>query len=281
LAEANVASLARSVLDAAEPAEKVAAAYAAVADLGPNVELGAGVMPQRPARPERPRLAHPTQMPRRRTGGLRGRIAMLHALAHIELNAIDLAFDMAGRFAASVDALGLDGSAFAADWFQVGAEEAGHFQLIADRLAALGARYGDLDAHDGLWEAALRTADDVAARLAVAPLVLEARGLDATPAMAQRLSAAGDAESAQIIHRIHTDEIGHVGCGARWFARICKARGDDPQATFERLVESRFPGGPKPPYNQPSRRAAGMPDAWYARWNANCEADEAHKLTIG
>jgi uncharacterized ferritin-like protein (DUF455 family) len=281
LAERSITGLACSVLATSKPSDKVAAALAAVAALAANPSIGADALPARPARPERPKLVAPTETPRRRTGAERGRIAMLHALAHIEFNAIDLAFDMAGRFAKDVAVLGLDARTFAAEWFQIGAEEAGHFRLIEDRLGELGAAYGDLDAHDGLWEAALRTADDVAARLAIAPLVLEARGLDATPAMALRLESAGDRASAQIVERIHADEIGHVACGVRWFARICIARGEDPQPAFERLVESRFPGGPKPPFNLESRRAAGMPDDWYRHWNATCEGEPAQTLTSG
>jgi len=206
---------------------------------------------------------------------------MLHALAHIEFNAIDLALDMAARFSPAVAALGLDARAFAADWIAVAAEEAGHFRMLADRLAALGAAYGDLDAHDGLWDAAQRTAGDVAARLAIAPMVLEARGLDATPAMAARLAAAGDAASAAIIDRIHADEIGHVATGVTWFARICEARGQPPQATFEALVDRYFPGGPKPPFNAQSRRKAGLLDSYYAKWNKACEAPCTQTLTQG
>ena len=143
-------------------------------------------------------------MPRRRTGGVRGRIALLHALAHIELNAIDLAWDMVARFGAGRS------WAFIDDWIKVAAEEAKHHALLASRLADYGASYGDLPAHDGLWEAAEMTSHDLLARLAVVPLVLEARGLDVTPAMMAALERVGDAESAAVVGTILTEEITHV-----------------------------------------------------------------------
>ena len=165
--------------------------------------LGQAVPPPRPARPERPLLRPPKEMAKRRAfGSQAGRIALIHALAHIELNAIDLVWDLVARFTGEK----LPRAVFD-DWVEVAAEEAYHFVLLAGRLAELGARYGDLPAHDGLWEAAAATVDDLLARLAVVPLVLEARGLDVTPQMAARLERAGDAESAQILRRIYRDEI--------------------------------------------------------------------------
>ena len=158
-------------------------------------------MPDRPARPGRPELVPPNRMPKRGRGGSeRGRIAMLHALAHIEFGAIDLAFDMAGRFGAAFP------RAFVDDWLSVGADEAIHFALLDRRLRALGSGYGALPAHDGLWEAAERTAGDVLARLALVPMVLEARGLDVTPATVERFEGAGNARSAAILGRIFRDE---------------------------------------------------------------------------
>ena len=151
-------------------------------------------------------------MPRRRNfGSQAGRIALIHALAHIELNAIDLAWDIIARFHDNRLP-----RAFYDDWVGVAAEEAEHFALLADRLAALGAAYGDLPAHDGLWEAAAATAHDLLARLAIVPLVLEARGLDVTPEMILRLERADDTASAAILGRIYQDEIGHVAVGMRW-----------------------------------------------------------------
>jgi uncharacterized ferritin-like protein (DUF455 family) len=198
-------------------------------------------------------------MPRRRAAGSReGRVALLHALAHIELNAIDLAWDMVTRFGASDLP-----RAFSDDWVAVADEEAKHFSLLAARLAAFGARYGDLPAHDGLWEAAEATAGDFLARLAVVPLVLEARGLDVTPAMIGRLARAGDHESAALLEIILADEIGHVAAGARWFRWDCARRGLDPAPTYRDLVARYFKGALKPPFNTDARAAAGLEPAFY------------------
>jgi uncharacterized ferritin-like protein (DUF455 family) len=198
-------------------------------------------------------------MPKRRAfGSPAGRTALLHALAHIELNAIDLGWDIVARFAGD----GLP-HAFFDDWVGVAAEEAGHFELLAVRLADFGARYGDLPAHDGLWEAAAATADDLLARLAIAPLVLEARGLDVTPQMAARLEHAGDLPSAAILQHIYQQEIGHVAVGLRWFERLCRDRGLAPEQVFRERVRRCFKGALKPPFNQQARAAAGFPASYY------------------
>jgi uncharacterized ferritin-like protein (DUF455 family) len=258
-----------AVLETADAEEKCAAALAARAG---GDEEPAVPPPDRPARPAEPPLILPRNAPKRRLGSVEGRTALLHALAHIELNAVDLAFDMALRFADEAAAAGLDTSTFVGDWFQVGREEASHFLMLNKRLKALGSRYGALPAHDGLWEAAEATADSLLARLAIAPMVLEARGLDVTPAMADRLRAAGDFESTLILETIYADEIGHVAVGVSWFEALCAARGLDPQETFADLVSNRFRGSPKPPFNGPGRRTAGMAPAYYARWNEPCAA---------
>lgn len=224
-------------------------------------ELAAGQtvpMPDRPNRPARPELRLPRDMPRRSFKGARGRIALLHSLAHIELNAIDLAFDLAGRFA------GEDmPDAFFDDWIGVGDDEARHFAMLQARLAAHDAAYGDLPAHDGLWQAAEETRHDLMARLAVVPMVLEARGLDVTPAMIARLEAAGDRESARVLETIYTEEKTHVEAGTRWFAFLCGKRGRAPEAEFHRLVKKHFRGALKPPFNRPARDAAGLPPGFY------------------
>lgn len=221
---------------------------------------GTAALPQRPARPARPELRLPRDMPRRRLGkGPAGRIALLHALAHIELNAIDLAWDIVARFAA--EALP---RAFADDWVKVADEEAVHFGLLAERLAGLGAAYGDLPAHDGLWQAAQDTAGDLLARLAVVPLVLEARGLDVTPAMIERLEGAGDEASAAVLRVIYRDEIGHVAIGKRWFDHVAAGRGLDPEAAWQAAVRRYFKGALKPPFNAEARQAAGFPESFYA-----------------
>ncbi len=221
--------------------------------------LGRAVPPSHPARPRHPLLRPPKEMPKRRAfGSTAGRIALVHALAHIELNAIDLAWDLVARYS------GADlPHAFFDDWVGVAAEEANHFELLAGRLGDFGVAYGDLPAHDGLWQAAAATADDLLARLAVVPLVLEARGLDVTPEMAARLERAGDACSAAILQRIYRDEIGHVAIGLRWFEYLCRTRGLDPQAVFHDRVRRCFKGDLKPPFNREARAAAGFPARYY------------------
>jgi uncharacterized ferritin-like protein (DUF455 family) len=224
-----------------------------------GIALGTAVPPPRPARPDRPLLVPARDMPRRRHFGSRaGQVALIHALAHIELNAIDLAWDIVARFAGSD--LPRD---FFDNWVEVAAEEAEHFALLAARLAPLGAAYGDLPAHVGLWEAAAATAGDLLARLAVVPLVLEARGLDVTPDMIARLDRAGDGDSAAILARIYRDEIGHVRTGARWFDYLCRNDGLDPEAVFHERVRRYFRGALKPPFNRAARDEAGLPAGYY------------------
>jgi uncharacterized ferritin-like protein (DUF455 family) len=262
------------VLCTADAEEKCAAAQAAGMDDDPAE--GLLKPPRRPARPPRPLLILPRDAPRRRLGSADGRIALLHALAHIELNAVDLAFDMALRFADEAGASGLDLADFVADWFSVGREEAAHFLMLNNRLRSLGSHYGALPAHDGLWEAAEATADSLLARLAIAPMVLEARGLDVTPGMAARLEAAGDQDSAAILKTIYADEIGHVRAGVRWFDALCTRRGLRPVETFAALVADRYRGGLKPPFNDNGRTAAGMATAYYHDWYGAC-AETAHR----
>ncbi len=258
----TLAEAAFAVLSAADPAEKVRLTRSAArAWRAGGLALGPTSMPpDRPARPPRPTIVPPRLLAKRKIGaGPAGRIALLHAVAHIELNAIDLAWDLIARFAAPDLP-----RAFADDWLGVAEEEAKHFALVAGRLAELGAAYGDLPAHDGLWEAALATAHDLAARLAVAPLVLEARGLDVAPAMIARLRAAGDAASAEVLEVIYRDEIGHVAAGRKWFEYICARRGWRPEAAWRDLVRRHFKGGLKPPFNDDARRRAGFGPGYYA-----------------
>jgi uncharacterized ferritin-like protein (DUF455 family) len=242
------------------PAQKVALSRALAARWRDGaIGIGSAVAPPRPARPARPELLPPRDMPKRRNfGSQAGRIALLHALAHIELNAIDLAWDILARFSDPALPRG-----FCDDWVAVAAEEAEHFALLARRLQALGAAYGDLPAHDGLWEAAAATAQDLLARLAIVPLVLEARGLDVTPEMILRLERAGDTESAAVLRRIYQDEIGHVAVGLRWFDWLCHRCGLDPAAAFHDRVRRYFTGTLKPPFNRAARDAAGFPAEYY------------------
>jgi uncharacterized ferritin-like protein (DUF455 family) len=251
----TLASACRAVLLAADPLAKIktARATARAWRRGGLAHLFDVPMPDRPARPDRPELLPASRMPKRGKGGSeRGRIAMLHALAHIEFSAIDLAFDMAGRFGAQFP------RAFADDWISVGADEAMHFALLDRRLRALGSFYGALPAHDGLWEAAEETAHDALARLAVVPMVLEARGLDVTPATVERFEAAGDSRSAAILSRIYRDEIRHVSAGTRWFSIECESRGFAIVPEWHRLVRSHFRGMIKPPFNDSARDQAGL-----------------------
>ena len=256
----TIAQAARSVLLTAEPREKIRAARAVARDwrrgrLQHNFDLA---MPDRPARPPLPELMPASRMPKRgRAGSERARIAMLHALAHIEFGAIDLAFDIAGRFGALFPRQFID------DWTAVGADEAMHFALLDRHLRALGSSYGALPAHDGLWEAAESTSHDVLARLAVVPMVLEARGLDVTPATVARFEAAGDARSAAILNRIYRDEIRHVGAGTKWFKSICESRKLASVPEWKRLVDTYFRGSLKPPFNGSARDEAGLSRDYY------------------
>ncbi len=190
-----------------------------------------------------------------------GRIALLHALAHIELNAVDLAADLLARFAPPLPADAL--AAWYDDWVGVLDEEGKHFLLLVERLAAFAAAYGDLVAHDGLWQAAEQTAGDLLARLAVVPLVLEARGLDVTPAMIARLDAVGDAASAAVLRVIYDEEIGHVACGQRWFRHLAEQQGLPAKEAWQTLVRQHFKGRLKAPFNRPARDAAGLSADFY------------------
>jgi uncharacterized ferritin-like protein (DUF455 family) len=250
-----------AVLNAAEPAEKIERAHRAATAWrdGGIAEIGNTRPPDRPARPMRPELKDPRDMPRRRgAGSLANRIALLHAVAHIELNAIDLAWDLIARFAAPDLPRG-----FFDDWVAVADQEAAHHALVATRLADLGAAYGDLPAHDGLWQAAQATAHDLLARLAIVPLVLEARGLDVTPDMIEKLRRQGDEASVAVLATIYREEIAHVAAGRRWFGWECARRGLDPAPTYRDLVRRYHGGALKPPFNRAARMQAGLEAAFY------------------
>lgn len=216
-------------------------------------------MPERPAWPEAPELLPPNRMPKRGKGGSeRSRIALWHSLAHIEFVAIDLALDMAGRFGAAM------GPEFVGDFLAVAADEAMHFALLARKLTGLGSHYGALPAHAGLWEAAFVTRHDVAARLAVVPMVLEARGLDVTPATLERVRAAGDDHGAKILERILDDEIRHVAAGTKHFLRCAETAQLTPESYWQALVKRHFQGQVKAPFNDSARLAAGLSRGFYA-----------------
>lgn len=219
-------------------------------------------MPEEPARPDAPELLAPNKMPKRgKFGSERARIALWHSLAHIEFVAIDLALDMAGRFGGEMAEV--SGREFVSDFLDVAADEAMHFALLARKLESLGSHYGALPAHGGLWEAAHATRHDVTARLAVVPMVLEARGLDVTPATLERVKAAGDEHGAKILARILDDEIRHVGFGTKHFLRQAERQGEAPETMWKSLVRAHFRGPVKPPFNDSARLAAGLSRAFY------------------
>lgn len=265
-ATSTIAAACRAVLLTANPPDKVKAARVTArawrrGGLAHDFDVA---MPDRPARPPRPELLPPNRMPKRgKAGSERSRIALLHALAHIEFGAIDLAFDMVGRFGADLPRSFID------DWIGVGADEAMHFALLDRRLRALGAGYGALPAHDGLWEAASETAHDLLARLAVVPMVLEARGLDVTPATVASFERVGDTRSAAVLMRIYRDEIRHVAAGTRWFRHACEAGGFAPVPHWHALVKAHFRGIVKPPFNDSARDEAGLSREYYAGVDAS------------
>jgi uncharacterized ferritin-like protein (DUF455 family) len=213
-----------------------------------------------PGRPTRPKLVLPSQVAQRDVTTLEGRAALLHAVAHIEFNAIGLALDAVWRFA------GLPEDYYR-DWAGVAAEEALHFRLLRERLRSCGYDYGDFDGHDGLWEMARKTADDALARMALVPRTLEARGLDASPQVRAKLWRAGDTESAAVIDLILRDEIGHVAIGNRWYRWLCAARGLDPLAAFEDIARRFRAPRLRGPFNLPARRAAGFAEEELAALN--------------
>lgn len=247
---------ARCCLDAATPRDKLALTRAAADALGAGALGRPGDAPppepiRMPGRPPRPRLVHPRGLPRRGLGSGEGRAAFVHAIAHIEFNAIDLAWDAVYRFRGLPDA-------YYADWVGVAADEARHFALLRERLRALGHDYGDFDAHNGLWEMAEKTAGDGLARMALVPRVLEARGLDVTPGMIARLRALGDDETVAILELILREEVAHVAAGSRWFRWHCERRGVDPAPTFRALLRQYARAELRGPFNREARLAAGF-----------------------
>jgi len=239
-------------LEVDDPAHKVAAVQALDVAAGP-IDTTALLQPQRPlpGRPARPNLVHPNTLPRRTAHTPSGRAALLHAVAHIEFNAINLALDAAWRFGGMPEA-------FYRDWLRVAAEEAYHFTLVAGHLATLGHAYGDFDAHDGLWSMTERTAGDATARMALVPRTLEARGLDATPPMQAQLRKAGDTRAVEILDVILRDEIGHVAVGNHWYRWLCTREGLDPLAHYAKLAALYRAPILRPPFNHAARRAAGF-----------------------
>ncbi|MGB1580760.1 MAG: ferritin-like domain-containing protein [Nevskiales bacterium] len=217
-----------------------------------TVASSEAVMPGRrsPGRPQAPELVEPGAVPRRRLNSIEGRAALIHAVAHIEFNAINLALDAAWRFRGMP-------AAFYADWLSVAKDESRHFTWLNQRLGELDYSYGDFTAHNGLWEMACKTAEDPLKRMALVPRVLEARGLDVTPGMIKRLRQAGDTKTADILLQILQEEEAHVAIGSRWYAYLCARRGIEPQARFEQLLDE-FNLGIKPPLNESARLRGGF-----------------------
>lgn len=222
-------------------------------------------------RPERPELVEARALPKRGLGTLEGRAALLHAVTHIEFNAINLACDAVYRFRGMP-------AAYYGDWLAVAAEEAQHFGLLRDRLGELGWRYGDFPAHNGLWDMARKTSHDPLARMALVPRVLEARGLDVTPGMMERLRRAGDDRSADALVVILREEVGHVAAGTRWFRYLCDQRGLDPETTFFELLEGYLRGELRCPLHREARREAGFTDSELDRLEAMCREGRSAAL---
>ena len=247
---------ARACLDAATPDAKPALALA-MADAFARGELAIPMdapppEPIRmPGRPPRPRLVHPRDLPRRGFGSNEGRAAFIHAVAHIEFNAIDLAWDAVYRFRDMPHA-------FYADWVSVAKDEARHFTMLRARLNELGHDYGDFDAHNGLWEMAEKTAHDGLARMALVPRVLEARGLDVTPGMIVKLRSLGDGATADILDVILREEVAHVAAGSRWYRWHCERAGVEPRARFRELLREHATGVLHKPFNTEARLQAGF-----------------------
>ncbi len=235
-----------------------AAMWFAARDAGTPLPIGQAAPPQRPARPAKPALLDPRDVPQRKPGSPAGQIALLHAVAHIELNAVDLHWDIIARFADQPMPLG-----FYDDWVKAADEEAKHFNLICDVLESLGSHYGALPAHAGMWRAAEDTAGDFLGRLAVVPMVLEARGLDVTPGMIAVFRRAGLPQAVAALEVIYSEEVAHVAYGSKWFNWLCGRAGDDPKERFHALVRRYFHGALKPPFNTEKRAEAGIPPDFY------------------
>lgn len=208
-------------------------------------------LPAQPGRPEEPKLVSPRDLPRRSLHSLEGKAALWHAIAHIEFNAINLALDAFLRF----EELPLE---YYSDWLRVAHEEAYHFSLISEHLNELGYPYGSFPAHNSLWEMAERTAHDPLVRMALVPRIMEARGLDVTPGIMQKLSLSGDEASERILSIILRDEIGHVAVGNRWFKYLCLQRNLIPLEAFESLAETYLHTQLKGPYDRQLREQAGF-----------------------
>jgi len=243
-----------------DPARKIALTRAAfeLRD-APLTDSAQAYAAEQPGRPPRPELVHPARVPRRGQGSAAGRAALIHAIAHIEFNAINLALDAACRFPGLPDA-------YYRDWVGVAAEEALHHGLLVEHLGTLGYAYGDFSAHNGLWQMAEKTRDDALGRMGLVPRILEARGLDVTPAIQAKLREQGETRAADILDIILRDEVGHVAIGNRWYAWLCAARGVDPAEEFIALSLRYNAPKLRPPFNRAARLSGGFTAAELDAW---------------
>ncbi|WP_300014809.1 ferritin-like domain-containing protein [uncultured Roseobacter sp.] len=259
-----LAEMAEAVLRTADGREKTALSRRFAADWqaargrGETPQIGRADPPVHPARPAAPELLSPRDVPRRRPGTPEGRIALLHAVAHIELNAVDLHWDIIARFAHVPMPMG-----FYDDWVKAADEESKHFNLMCGCLEELGSHYGALPAHAGMWRAAEDTVDDFMGRLAVVPMVLEARGLDVTPGMIEIFRKAKSTSAVEALETIYAEEVSHVAYGSKWFHFLCGRHEEDPKEMFHNLVRKYFHGALKPPFNEEKRAEAGIPPDFY------------------
>ena len=230
---------------------KAQAVLALSLDLPINASAQLTEPPGIPGRPNKPLLVHAKEIRQLSLVTTEGRAALLHAVTHIELNAIDLALDVVWRFADMPDQ-------FYLDWVRIAQEEAQHFMLLRNHLVSLGFDYGDFKAHNTLWEIAEKTKGDVLARIALVPRLMEARGLDATPAVKNKLVSVGDHKAGKILDVIMKDEIGHVAMGNHWYHWLCQQRQLDPLRTYADLLLQHSPPKLQPPFNLEARRLAGF-----------------------
>lgn len=244
--------------DKATLSREHAATWFSARAAGQDIALGRAAPPSKPGRPVQPELLSPRDMPSRKPGTPEGRAAMLHAIAHIELNAIDLHWDMIARFPDVEFPLG-----FYDDWVKSADEESKHFKLLSDCLASYGSHYGALPAHAGMWQSAEETAHDILARLAVVPMVLEARGLDVTPGIIKLFKQAKDKKAVAALEVIYSEEVAHVAYGSKWFHFLCGRENRDPKEAFHALVQRYFHSKLRPPFNEEKRADAGIAPDFY------------------
>ncbi|KAL7104020.1 hypothetical protein ACP275_08G218000 [Erythranthe tilingii] len=271
----SLAEMGGVVLSSADPLTKAKLTHFAYTKwrLG-DLPVGFSHPPSRPARPPKPQLVSPKEIPPPKSSGLPLNAYMLHNLAHVELNAIDLAWDTIVRFSPFIDLLG---EGFFADFAHVADDESRHFTWCTQRLAELGFSYGDMAAHSFLWRECEKSSDDVAARLAVIPLVQEARGLDAGPRLVNKLMGFGDHRTSNIVAKIADEEVAHVAVGVYWFVSVCQKMGRAPASTFTEILQE-YNVEVKGPFNHSARQEAGIPKEWYDPLSTTKEENKLSKV---